>query len=219
MPQYCAVIFDHDGTLVDSEPVHMQMWQQLLKPHTLSQETYETQLSGIPSIESSRWLIKHFKLTDSPEGFLNKKLALLHDYLKQQACPLLKGVPEIIKHLQKHRVALGIASGAMANEVERSLNFHNLHSAFSAVATGDQVDNNKPAPDVYLRAAKQLGLTPNTCVAIEDSDSGHQSALSAGMFCLRLRTKSVLPPQKNTLYIKDMAEAQIRLNALLALDV
>ena len=124
MPQYCAVIFDHDGTLVDSEPVHMQMWQQLLKPHTLSQETYETQLSGIPSIESSRWLIKHFKLTDSPEGFLNKKLALLHDYLKQQACPLLKGVPEIIKHLQKHRVALGIASGAMANEVERSLNFH-----------------------------------------------------------------------------------------------
>lgn len=190
-----AVIFDHDGTLVNSEPVHLRCWQETLASFgkVLSAAQYTQSLSGIASIESARWLVSKFALMTSAESLLANKQARLHSYLRERACPLIEDAAELLAQLRARGLPMGIASGASRAEVERSLQYHRLHSFFNVTTTKDDVLNNKPAPDVYLLAAKQLNVLPQDCLAIEDSDSGQRAATAAGMTCLRIDTPTKLP--------------------------
>lgn len=184
-----AVIFDHDGTLVDSEPVHWRCWTEVLRPlgPTLSQEDYKRNLSGMPSAVSAAWLADKFNLDVNPDALLAAKQKLLRAFLTNQAFPLMPGVARLLDDLARRRIPMAVASGADRVEVHRSLAYHGLTSHFTAVATQNDVTHNKPAPDVYLHAARALGTAPEHCIAIEDSDNGEQSALAARIFCLRLR--------------------------------
>lgn len=192
--QVQAVIFDHDGTLVDSEPVHLRCWQQVLAPYekSLSAHQYTHHLSGIPSISSATWLVSEFELNASPEKLLFAKQAYFNRYLEAQACPLIADAKALLAQLLQREMLMAIASGAGKAEVERSLQYHQLGRYFRATVTKDDVPHNKPAPDVYLLAATKLEVSPHRCLAIEDSDSGQSSALAAGMQCLRLDTPSRL---------------------------
>lgn len=202
-----AVIFDHDGTLVDSEPVHLRCWQATLTPfgQTLTAQEYTEHLSGIASIESARWLVDKFSLETTAETLLREKQERLHRYLKEQACPLIVDAQPLLEQLHQQGIPMAVASGAGRAEVERSLHFHQLQAYFKATATKDDVPNNKPAPDVYLLAAKQLNVAPDQCLAIEDSDSGQRSAISAGMRCLRINTPSKLPMDHRCRIIPDLS--------------
>lgn len=193
--QVRAVIFDHDGTLVDSEPVHRACWQKALTPFNaqLSPAQYSEHLSGIPSIRSAQWLIAEFNLTAAADTLLQSKQSYLKSYLAEQACPLMASVRPLLEQLEHLNMPLAVASGAGTDEVQRSLRYHQLHRFFPVVVTKDDVINNKPEPDVYLAAAAGLGVAAEHCLAIEDSDSGQASALAAGMRCLRLDTPSRLP--------------------------
>ena len=92
---------------------------------------------------------------------------------------------------------MAIASGASTNEIRTTLEYHELTPFFQAVISGDHVVNNKPSPDVYQLAISRLGLNPNECIAVEDTDSGQQAAEAAGIPCLRLRTPTdmILNPE------------------------
>lgn len=192
--QVQAVIFDHDGTLVDSEPVHLACWQQVLAPYdkSLSAHQYTHNLSGIPSISSANWLVNEFELDVRPEQLLLAKQARFHRYLQTQACPLIADAKALLAQLLQRGMPMAVASGASKAEVERSLQYHQLGPYFRATLTKEDVPQNKPAPDVYLLAATKLGVPPHNCLAIEDSDSGQSSALAAGMQCLRIDTPSRL---------------------------
>jgi HAD superfamily hydrolase (TIGR01509 family) len=194
--EVAAVIFDHDGTLVDSEPVHLACWQRTLEPYgrSLAAQQYAKYLSGLPSINSASWLIEQFQLDIDPAALLTIKQAHLNRYLAVQACPIMAYVPNLIEYLWQRRIPMAIASGASLDEVTRSLKFHSLEHYFKATVTKEDVTANKPAPDVYLLAAQRLEVQASECIAIEDSDSGQMSALSAGMTCIRLDTPSQLPP-------------------------
>ncbi len=183
-----AVIFDHDGTLVNSEPVHYSCWQKVLATFgaTLSAETYNINLSGKPSIQSAHWLIEHFTLGSvSAQQMFEEKTTLLHHWLTNHAFPLKEGANDLLNHLHP-RVPLAIASGAGRMEVERSVEAHQLRKYFKTLCTKDDVKHNKPAADVYLLAAEELGVEPSECIAIEDSDTGQAAAEAAGMHCFRL---------------------------------
>lgn len=198
-----AVIFDHDGTLVDSEPHHLAAWQELLAPYnaTLSTEEYQRHLSGRPSLASAQWLTERFDLPLAAEALFQQKHRALCAWLEHQAYPLMPGALPLLQALLETGTPLAVASGASSSEVQSSLERHNLHPFFPVVVTRDQVTHNKPAPDVYLLAAQQLGIAPEDCLAIEDSDSGQRAALAAGMSCLRLDTHTELdaPSRSHTL--------------------
>jgi HAD superfamily hydrolase (TIGR01509 family) len=193
-----AIIFDHDGTLVNSEPVHWKCWNNVLNTygHQLSQLDYKKFLSGIPSLTSANWLVGKFTLDASPESLLATKQKHLNKFLSGGAYPLMPQVIPLLEDLKSRGIAVGVASGADRTEVEHSLKFHGIDHYFRAVATKNEVKNNKPAPDVYLHAAMQLGVPPSECIAIEDSDNGEQSARAANMFCVRLESEQ----QKEILY-------------------
>jgi HAD superfamily hydrolase (TIGR01509 family) len=193
--EVAAVIFDHDGTLVDSEPVHLACWQRTLEPYgkSLAAHQYTQHLSGFPSINSARWLIEQFQLDIEASALLAIKQAHLNHYLAAQACPIMADIPSLLEYLWQRKIPMAIASGASKSEVTRSLKFHSLEHYFRATVTNEDVTANKPAPDVYLLAAQLIGAEASQCIAIEDSDSGQTSALRAGMTCIRLNTPSELP--------------------------
>lgn len=192
-----AIIFDHDGTLVDSEGVHCACWNQVLQPHqkTLSYDDYCTQYNGLPTQETAKRIQQEFSLPISAGELYSLKIAALNHHLSQKPFPLLPGVLETLNVLQQKKVPLAIASGANRKEVTHSIEAHHLKHYFTAVSTKNDVEHSKPAPDVYLHTATQLSIKPQYCLAIEDSDTGEQSAIAAGMPCLRL-TPSPNPQAK-----------------------
>lgn len=186
--RFKAVIFDHDGTLVNSEPVHWRCWTHALRPYgrELSLEEYSLHLSGLPSAVSATWIAGKFNLDVNPDALLASKQKLLREFLTREGHPLMPGVLRLLTYPKERGIPMAIASGADRNEVDHSLRFHALEDHFSAVATKNDVPRNKPAPDVYLQAARLLGVAPEDCIAIEDSDNGEKSARAANIFCLRL---------------------------------
>lgn len=201
-----AIIFDHDGTLVNSEPVHLARWQSLLDPYgaQLTTEEYHRFLSGRPSLASAEWLVNRFALPVEPDVLFQQKHRAMCAWLSQQACPLMDGARTLLEHLQAAGVPLALASGASQAEVQASLKYHQLQNFFPVVTTREQVTHNKPAPDVYLLAAGGLGLAPEQCLAIEDSDSGQLAAQAAGMVCLRLDTHTELNNQTQCHTLPDL---------------
>jgi HAD superfamily hydrolase (TIGR01509 family) len=190
-----AVIFDHDGTLVDSEPVHLMCWREVLKPHSaeLSTEDYSLNLSGMPSSYSAAWLADKFNLDIPPDALLSEKQKLLRDFLTREPFPLMPEVESLLRYLNRLGVPLAVATGASRDEVASSLEKHRLESYFSAVVSKDDVLRNKPAPDVYHLAAQKLGIGSELCIAIEDSDNGEKAARAAGMRCLRFQHRGPTP--------------------------
>lgn len=184
-----AVIFDHDGTLVNSEPVHLQCWQAVLRHHKvdLSEEEYNRHLSGMPSIYSATWLAAKFNLDIEPGALLSSKQKHLQSFLTQQGFPLMPGADALLRHLRLRNIPLAVATGASRDEVTHSIQFHGLSEYFQTVVCKDDVAQNKPAPDVYQLAAHRLGVPVEHCLAIEDSDNGEKSATAAGMRCIRFR--------------------------------
>ena len=190
-----AVIFDHDGTLVDSEPVHLACWQKVLAPHsaTLSKEDYNQNLFGIPSIDSAAWLAGKFNLDIPADALLREKQKHLREFLTTSCFPLMPGVKSLLMHLTERNIPLAVATGASREEVAASLKHHELSDFFRAVVSKEDVRNNKPAPDVYQLAASRLGVREQHCIAIEDSDNGEQAAHAAGIHCLRYHPAAAAP--------------------------
>lgn len=197
IPAISAIVFDHDGTLVNSEPVHLQIWQNLLPPGTLDASTYLQNLSGVPTSDSARWLVDRYQLNLDPERLLADKFAAVNAYLANSAYPLMPGALAMLDCARAKNLPLAVASGGVSNEVHHSLESYRIRDLFHAVVCGDEVVNNKPAPDVYQLAAEQLGVAAELCLAIEDSDSGQLSAYHAGMYCLRINHGNAAPLTKN----------------------
>ena len=183
-----AVIFDHDGTLVDSEPVHHRCWQMALEPFgaSFSLEDYVTHLAGIPSLSSAKWMIERFHLSIEPATLYGKKQAYIDEFLKTDAFPLMPQAEELVRFCHQHGLKLAVASGSGQKEIHRSLSAHGLDRWITIVASKNDVSRNKPAPDVYHLALKHLGVSAAQSVAIEDSTAGETAALAADILCLRL---------------------------------
>lgn len=182
-----AIIFDHDGTLVDSESIHLKCWQIVLHSFgcELDASTYTNNLNGLPSLASAQWIRDRFQLDIPAEQLLHRKVTCLSEHLEDNPFPLCPGARDVVIQLAA-KYPLAVASGASLAEVSRSLQAHRLDAFFRAICTKDHVSKNKPSPEVYLLAAEKLGVPPSHCLAIEDSDTGLKAALAAQMPCLRL---------------------------------
>lgn len=203
-----AVIFDHDGTLVDSEPTHHNAWQNTLADFdvSLTEQEYQQTLSGKPTIESAQNLVREHRLPIDAQTLCEKKLTRVRQYLEHHSFPLFDGVKALLADLSKASLQLAVASGAGGHEVGHSLATHSLGQYFEVIVTKDDVEHNKPAPDAYLRAAEQMNVLPMRCLAVEDSDSGQLAAIAAGMHCLRLDTFTRLPPHPRCSVIATISE-------------
>ncbi|MDQ7733127.1 HAD family phosphatase [Halomonas sp. SpR1] len=189
--QLRAILFDHDGTLVNSEPVHYRMWAQVLKRYgfTLSEQQYKAHYAGVPTPANAIDLVQRYGINESPELLAEAKNAATREYLKRQAFPLMPGVEEAISCFYGAGLKLAVVTGASANGIQTTLRVNELEHYFSAIVSGDDVRASKPAPDCYLLALQQLGLSAAECLAIEDTQHGLEAAYQAGINCVALPTE------------------------------
>lgn len=176
-----AVIFDLDGTLVDS----MWMWGAIdveyLKKHNHQlPNDLEHKIAGMSFTETSIYFKKRFKIADPLEKIQQEWIEMArYNYLNK--APLKPGAAHLLKYLQEHGIKMGIASSNSAELVHEVLNAHDISGYFSAVHTSCEVKSGKPSPDIYLLAAKQLGVRPDECLVFEDIPEGVMAGQRAGM--------------------------------------
>jgi len=181
-----AILFDHDGTLVDSEPTHWRLWREALRPHgvTLSEQEYKERHAGMPTPANAAALAQRHALDLGSDALAEAKFAVTREFLAKDAFPLMPGVREALALCRAAGLRLGIVTGAGRDGVEATLRAHALHGVFDTIVTSDDVKRSKPAPECYLLAAGRLGLPPAECVAIEDTEHGVSAAAAAGIACL-----------------------------------
>ena len=181
-----AIFFDHDGTLVDSEPSHYQLWRDVLAAHgvALSEALYRDCYAGIPTADNAVDLVARFAINASPAALADAKNLATRRFLAQHTFPLMPGVRDVVPRFHLAGWRLAIVTGAASDGVQSTLRQHFLTGFFETVVSGDDVENSKPAPDCYLLAAQRLSLLPSECIAIEDTEHGVNSAAAAGVACL-----------------------------------
>ncbi|MEE4313329.1 MAG: HAD family phosphatase [Desulfofustis sp.] len=175
-----ALIFDMDGTLVDSEPLHHLAWQQTLADHGVPSFSWEQFLVyvGTSNEKVAEDFIAAASLeTDVAELVRRKQVRYL------EMIPQLTVLPGVRTVLQRfgERCRLAVASSSHLLELRKILQIHALDRYFEVVVGGDMVARKKPAPDIYQQACRLLDLSPDRCLAFEDSQSGVQAAKSAGL--------------------------------------
>lgn len=181
-----AIFFDHDGTLVDSEPIHYQLWRDVMAVHgvELPESLYRDCCAGIPTADNAVDLVARFAIDEAPASLADAKNLATRRFLADNAFPLMPGVCAALTQLRRAGMRLAIVTGAGSDGVRTTLRQHALGDFFETFVSGDDVANSKPAPDCYLLAASRLGLLPSECVAIEDTEHGVNSAAAAGVPCL-----------------------------------
>ena len=181
-----AVIFDMDGVLVDSEPLHYEV-NRLTMQHEFGKDLdYEYYKQYIGSTVMAMWnkIIKDFSL----EGYTAQQLFDISEDVKEKLLehdgyPEVPGVVSFVKSISaKYKLAVA-SSSALAN-IEKNVKKLGIEGDFDALVTGLSVKNPKPAPDIFLKAAEQLGVKPEECIVVEDSCNGTRAAKAAGMACI-----------------------------------
>jgi HAD superfamily hydrolase (TIGR01509 family) len=207
-----AVVFDLDGVIVDSE----QVWDEVRQAYTRNvggtfTEEATRAMMGMSSPEWSRYMAESLGVPGTPEQ-INADIVALMLARYGEAPPLLPGAVAAVRRIGA-RWPLAIASSSNPELIEVVLRSADIESLFEAAVSSEEVARGKPAPDVYLEAARRLGRSPLSCVAIEDSHAGIRSAKAAGMRVVAL-PNAHFPPDDATL-----AQADLVLGSIAELSV
>jgi HAD superfamily hydrolase (TIGR01509 family) len=188
-----AIIFDLDGVVLDSE----QVWDEVREELTRERggrwhDRAQADMMGMSSVEWSRYMHEELGLADPPEE-MNAEVVrrMLERYERQ--LPLIDGAVEAVRRLAA-RWPLGLASSSNRPVIERALAVSGLAPLFRATVSSEEVARGKPAPDVYLEAARRLEVEPERCAAIEDSGNGIRSAAAARMRVIAIPNRAFPPP-------------------------
>ncbi|KAI0560986.1 HAD-superfamily hydrolase [Gracilaria domingensis] len=184
-----AVIFDNDGTLVDSMPVHMIAWQKALAQHGLSFPEHKFYaMAGMPASEIIPRLAGEQNVSHvSTESVLKARMQTLPQLL--QTVKPVSIVMELLHYARQKGLPIAVASGGEREDVLTSLRYSDINvSHFGAVVTAEDVSRGKPHPETFLTAAERLGVNPSDCIGFEDADKGMQALHNAGMEAVDVRT-------------------------------
>ncbi|MEU4533516.1 HAD family phosphatase [Streptosporangium sp. NPDC023825] len=182
---YAALVFDCDGTLVDTAAANESAWRTALAGWQVDLDPAWYQART--GLSADRLLAELETETGAELDYQAVRAAALDAY--QWLIPTVTPHQTVSAVAQAHRgrVPMAVASGGARQAVEETLRVTGLRPLFDAVVTRDDVRYGKPAPDVYLLAARRLGVAPHACVAYEDTDEGVASALAAGMTVIDVR--------------------------------
>jgi HAD superfamily hydrolase (TIGR01509 family) len=198
-----ALIFDMDGVLVDSEPVHAEATRRLLAEHGVRYDAHDN-FFGFTDREVFRVLRARHALA-ADEGMLaDSWIRLVLELVDRLEA--LPGVPAVLEHMVSAGYRLALASGSAPPIIAATLAVVDAEHVFEHVVSAREVGRGKPAPDIFLEAAQRLGVPPSECLVIEDSRNGLLAAVAAGMPCLVVPCASTCG--------QDFSEATARLETL-----
>ena len=187
MPSIDAIVFDFDGVLANSEPLHLRAYQEVLAGTgvTIGREEYYADYLGFDDVGAFRAMgaAHGQRWTEADIAALVAKKTRVFDDMLASSDVLYPSAAACVERLAA-RFPLGIASGALRHEIETILRGNRLSHHFQFIVAAGDTPASKPAPDPYARAAALHRLAPVSCVAVEDSRWGIESAKAAGLRCI-----------------------------------
>ena len=195
MSEIEAVVFDLDGVLIDSEHIWPEVKEQVVREGGGQwHDRAQADMMGMSSVEWSRYMHDVLGLSDAPEKIdaevVRRMLAIYAEHV-----PLIDGAVEAVQRLAG-RLRLGLASSSNRSVIDAVLSDAGIDACFEVTVSSEEVARGKPAPDVFLEAARRLGVTPSRCAAIEDSGNGIRSAYAAEMHVFAIPNPRYPPPDQ-----------------------
>lgn len=189
--QAWAVIFDLDGVLVDSEPLFTEALNHVLTGVEARPLNKRENRSLIGTTVEHTWeTIIEIRTLPQPIDYYLEKYDQVIPEIFEQKLVLQHGAMRLLEEVRARRLPLGLATSSRRRWVDLKLRITGLDGMFDAVVTGDEVENGKPAPEIYLEVAQRLAVPPGKCLALEDSPSGVAASVAAGMYTVAVRTES-----------------------------
>ena len=208
--RYEAIIFDLDGVLVDSEGIGFETLQALLRDYGVDYRAEDNEpFIGINDRDHFTALKARHGLPPSVEELIAEQTARLLAQIDTRTIPM-PGVPAVPERLRAAGYPMAVASSSLPAVLEARLGALGVRGLFDAVVSSFEVSRGKPAPDVFLEAARRLGVRPEACLVVEDSVHGLTGARAAGMGCAVVPTAGRWPDGP--------ARADVRLTSLLDLE-
>ena len=176
----CGVIFDMDGTLFDTESVFQEEWNRIAQERGLSlPKSFAYDICGTSGDPMNRIIERYYHVSDGTEiQYLCKERVARRLLTKVPEKP---GCREILSFFREKGYTISIGSSSPMRQIRANLTVTGLSSCFHALASGEEVEHGKPAPDIFLLAARKMGLSPSRCYVFEDSPNGIRAAFAAGM--------------------------------------
>jgi beta-phosphoglucomutase len=186
MKNFKGIVFDMDGVLVDSEPLHIDAWNEVFGEfgHHFDTEWFH-QWIGVSDRNFTLKIVEQYQIPTDADTLLKDKRRIFEAKIAQ-GVPSHTGVRELLPFLKDLKLAVATSSNKTGAMI--SLKGAQLFDFFQSVVTADDVMNHKPNPDCYLKAVENLGLKPSDCIGIEDSVSGIKAAKAAGLFVIGVAT-------------------------------
>lgn len=180
-----TIIFDMDGVIIDSEPIHQQMEFEMYEELGLniSPEEHKNYV-GTSSIDMWNMIKERHRLEKPPEELLLYGRQKYWDALDQHRVPLVVGARELMSTLYQNNFIIQVASSATRPTVDKVIKHFDLASLISHRIGGNEVKKSKPNPEIFTKAAEQSNSNPVQCLVIEDSANGVKAAKDAGMICI-----------------------------------
>lgn len=185
-----AVLFDMDGVIVDTEPLHRKAYFKMFNDVNIdvSEALYDS-FTGQATLPICRTLCQHFKLSETPEYLVStKRKHFKYLFENDSDLALLDGVHDLIKDYHSNGLTLVLASSASMPNINRIFERFDLDKYFKAKISGANLKASKPHPEIFLKAAELAGEHTNHCMVIEDSTNGIEAAKAANIYCVGFKS-------------------------------
>jgi len=190
-----GAIFDMDGLLFDTERLYQQTWQEIAEErHIVLDSRFSKAISGTNGTHMCRVIEKYYQVSDG--------LAIMEECMERMRkklaihVPIKEGVFEILQFFRGEGMPMAVASSSSRQQIEVNLEVAGIREYFEEIISGTEVKHGKPAPDIFLCAAKRLGLSAKECFVFEDSENGVKAGHAAG--CV-------------TIMVPDLTEASVEI--------
>lgn len=174
-----------DGVIIDSQPIHFEVEWSALRSFGINEEKeYLEKYAGMTDYEMWELIKKEYTINESTEKILEQQIKDKVKVVRELDIQPIEGIKELIKNLSDKHIPIAVASSSPRALIEEILNKFAIYDYFDVVISGEEVNKGKPAPDIYLKAAKLMKVNPKECVVLEDTKHGVIAAKEAGMKCI-----------------------------------
>ncbi len=200
-----GVIFDMDGLMFDTERLATVLWNQVGDELRIDMtEEFLDSFRGQNPTAIRNAFLQRFGREFDFDGCMGRKDELQHRYIEEKGVPLKEGLPELLEYLKGQDIRMAVATSTQQSLAEKMLKIAGVYEYFDAVAYGNKVKRSKPFPDIFQKAADDLGVPIGECLVLEDSISGVQAGKAAGGYIIHIPDVVVVPEE-----VKDGITAEL----------